>query len=101
MSFLGGTGLAGSAVGAAGMAAAGPVGWVGLAANLLGGSGMFGGSDPETNTSAAYSGIGGFKSDNQFDFSYSKPIIDLDDPMQVLVAGGLLVLAIYTWKKVK
>lgn len=67
---------------------------------LRGVGGLFGSSKSQSNQSAAYSG-GTFQSDNDFDFSFSKPFFDLEKPVHVLVAGGLIILAIYTYKKVK
>lgn len=68
---------------------------------ILKGVGMLGGTKSESNSSAAYSGGGAFRSDNDFDFSYSKPFIDLENPVHIGVAGALLILAIYAYKKVK
>lgn len=61
---------------------------------------MFGSNKTQTNQSAAYSGLGPFQSDNNFDFSYRKTI-DLKDPVEVAVLAGLIVLGVYAWKKVK
>lgn len=92
-----------SAAGIAGLAAgvSSPLGLITSGLGILKGVGsLFGSSKSQTNQSAAYSG-GTFESNNNFDFSYSKPFLDLENPMHVAVAGGLIMLAIYTYKKVK
>ena len=90
----------GGAAGVAGVAGlASPLGWVSTGLGILkGAGGLFGSSKSQSNQSAAYSG-GSFQSDNDFDFSYSKPFFELDNPVHVAVAGGLIVLAIYAYKK--
>lgn len=81
--------------------AASPLGWVSTGLGLLKGvGGLFGSNKTQTNQSAAYSGLGPFQSDNNFDFSYRKTI-DLKDPVEVAVLAGLIVLGVYAWKKVK
>lgn len=96
-----GTALDIGAMGVTGAAAAAsPLGWVSTGLSILKGVGVLGGSKSQSNQSAAYSG-GSFQSDNNFDFSYSKPFFELDNPIHVAVAGGLIVLAIYAYKKVK
>lgn len=93
----------GGAAGVAGVAAglSSPLGLVSTGLGILrGAGGLFGSSKSQSNQSAAYSG-GTFQSDNEFDFSYSKPFFELDNPVHVAVAGGLIILAIYTYKKVK
>lgn len=95
-------GAYGGSAGVAAIAgAASPLGWVSTGLGILrGAGGLFGSSKSQSNQSAAYSG-GTFQSDNEFDFSYSKPFFELDNPVHVAVAGGLIILAIYTYKKVK
>lgn len=89
----------GGAAGVAGVAGlASPLGWVSTGLSVLKGLGVLGGSKSQSNQSAAYSG-GTFESNNDFDFSYSKPFFELDNPVHVAVAGGLIILAIYTYKK--
>lgn len=90
----------GGAAGVAGVAGlASPLGWVSTGLGILkGAGGLFGSSKSQSNQSAAYSG-GTFESNNDFDFSYSKPLFELDNPVHVAVAGGLIILAIYTYKK--
>lgn len=93
-------GASGGATGAIGGALFGgsPVG-LGLGV-LQGLGGLFGGSKTQTNQSAAYSGLGNFMPENNFDFSYKKSI-DLKDPATVAVLAGLVLVGVYAWKKVK
>lgn len=94
-----GTIVGGAAKFAAGGSPAGDLLSTGLGL-LKGVGGLFGSNKTQTNQSAAYSGLGPFQSDNNFDFSYRKTI-DLKDPVEVAVIAGLIVLGVYAWKKVK
>lgn len=67
---------------------------------LQGVSGLFGSSKSESLSNAAYSG-GSFNPNNNYDFSYSKPFFDLENPIHIAVAGGLILLAAFAYKKVK
>lgn len=88
------------AIGGAALAAT-PLGWVTTGLSLLSGvSDMFGGGGKVDNsTSAAYSGIGGFNNTNSP--VYNKALLDLENPVHILVVGVLIVGGIYAWKKVK
>lgn len=101
--FIGGAaGGAAGAIGGAALAAT-PLGWVSTGLGIIKGlGGMFGGgSDTESISSAAYSGVGGFNLSNDFDFSYRKPMIDFDDPLHIAALAGLVVVAVVVFKKVK
>jgi len=96
----GGSDMLGSAASLASMAVPG-VGWVSAGLQLLGGvSDMFGGGGKVDNsTSAAYSGMGPFAPTNTV--NYRKPFLDLNDPVHIVVAGGLVVVAIIAYKRFK
>ena len=95
----GGSDLLGSAASLASMAVPG-VGWVSAGLQLLGGvSDMFGGGKVDNSTSAAYSGVGGFNPINTN--INKKPILDFDDPVHVVVAGGLVIVGVLAYKRLQ
>lgn len=92
-----GTIVGGAAKFAAGGSPAGGLLSTGLGL-LKGVGGLFGGSDYEQSSAAAYAG-GNFHLNNAP--VYNKPMIDLDEPLHIAVLAGAIVLGIYAWKKVK
>jgi hypothetical protein len=81
--------------------AAGGASWIGAAGSLLGG--FMGGSSaqPASGGATSYSGLGGFSVDNEFSPKYKKPLLDLTNPVHVLVAGLLVVGGVYAYKRFK
>lgn len=73
-----------------------------LGLQLLGGGGLFSSSKSSTVAGHAtgYSGIGAFSVDSEINFP-GKPLFDMENPVHILVAGGLIVAAIYAYKKIK
>lgn len=103
-SLTGSAVLAGARAAAGGPAlfAANPVlGAVSTGLKLLG-SGMFGSSKSSSVSGYAtgYSGVGNvsFQGDTIFP---GKPFIDLENPLHILVIGGLMVGGIIAFKKIK
>lgn len=74
--------------------------WIGAAGSLLGGF-MGGGAQPVSGGATSLSGLGGFSVDNEFSPKYKKPLLDLTNPVHVLVAGLLVVGGVYAYKRFK
>lgn len=95
MSEVVGTATNGAAM--AGMAAAGPIGWAGLAASFLTQSGVL--QAPPMTPDNTYSGQVAFDFQKAFSPIYNKPLIDLENPVHIGVLVGLGLGAIVLWKK--
>lgn len=65
--------------------------------------GLFGGSKSSSASSSAsglsQSGLGAFAPDNEI--SISKPIIDINSPLEVGALIGLCVIGVLAWRKFK
>lgn len=86
------TGVAADVFGATG---ATPFGWVSLGARLLSGSSMDkSGAFAQTESGAAW-----FQAKNSG--GIKKPVLALDNPGSVLVAAGVVVGAVYLFKKLR
>ncbi|ABE49093.1 hypothetical protein [Methylobacillus flagellatus] len=97
-----GGGYASGAAGATGAAGAGALAsgnpWLAGLALLGGGGGLFG-SDTETNSSAAYSGLGAFAPTNTSAPVYNKPLIDLENPIHIAVLAAIGLGFVYAKKR--
>lgn len=88
----------GAAAGAAAGASFGP--WGAAIGGVLGGFGG-GGSGEESVSSYAKSGVDVYRVDNTHEPSYSKPWIDLEEPLQVAALVGIGLAVWWVWKKGK
>jgi hypothetical protein len=64
--------------------------------------GLFGGGTKQNTASASglsQSGLGAFAP--QTNISFSKPIIDISNPMEVVALIGLLGVGVLAWRKFK
>lgn len=82
-------------------AAANPYAAIGSAL-LGGGKPLFSSNKSSTVAGHAtgYSGIGAFSVDGDVYFP-GKPLFDLENPVHILVAGGLVILTVYAAKRVR